>query len=90
MLYWTPSLIIAFAREGAKYNIPVGTVKSLCNSVREASDREGPFSSTLIPFHVREDEFQNPGDFCFWNPQSGKFLHVESGILGLELIWHTA
>ena len=23
---------------------------------------------------------QNPGNFCSWNPESGKFLLVESGI----------
>ena len=25
---------------------------------------------------------RNPGNFCLWNPEAGKFLLVESGILG--------
>ena len=32
---------------------------------------------------------QNPGNFCFWNPESGKILLLESGILGFG-IWKTA
>ena len=31
--------------------------------------------------HVRESGFRNPINFCFWNPESGKILLVESGIL---------
>ena len=30
---------------------------------------------------VRESAFQNPADFCLWNWESWKALHVESGIL---------
>ena len=35
--------------------------------------------------HVKESGFQNPGNFCIWNPESWKFLLVESGILGLGI-----
>ena len=30
---------------------------------------------------VRESAFRNPADFCLWNWESWKALHVESGIL---------
>ena len=30
---------------------------------------------------VREFWFRNPGNFCFWNPELGKILLVECGIL---------
>ena len=33
--------------------------------------------------HVRESGFWNPGNFCLWNPESGKFC--ESGILAFEI-----
>ena len=43
----------------------------------------------LIPVekspHVKESGFRNPGNFCIWNPESWKFLLVESGILGLGI-----
>ena len=41
----------------------------------------------LIPQspHVKESGFRNPGNFCIWNPESWKFLLVESGILGLGI-----
>ena len=35
--------------------------------------------------HVKESGFRNPGNFCIWNPESWKFLPVESGILGLGI-----
>ena len=39
---------------------------------------------TISP-HVKESGFRNPGNFCFWNPESWKFLLVESGILCLGI-----
>ena len=30
--------------------------------------------------HEREFRFRNPGNFCLYNPESGKFLLVQSGI----------
>ena len=33
---------------------------------------------------VRECGFQNPRNFCWWNPESGQLL-VESGILGFGI-----
>ena len=30
--------------------------------------------------HVKESGFKNPGNFCLWNPESGKIWHMESGI----------
>ena len=41
--------------------------------------------SAPLVHHVRESGFQNPGIFCLWNPESGNFLLVESGILGLGI-----
>ena len=35
--------------------------------------------------HVRESGFRNPGNFYIQNPESWKFLLVESGILGLGI-----
>ena len=43
----------------------------------------------IISPNVRESGFPNPGNFCFWNPESGKILLLESGILGFG-IWKTA
>ena len=36
---------------------------------------------TMSP-HLRKSGFRNPRTFCLWNPESRKFLFVESGILG--------
>ena len=42
-----------------------------------------------------EPGFQHLGNFCFWNPETGRFLLQESGILGFEIhksahrIWNT-
>ena len=35
--------------------------------------------------HVKESGFRNPRNFCIWNPESWKFLLLESGILGLGI-----
>ena len=35
--------------------------------------------------HVKESGFRNPENFFIWNPESWKFLLVESGILGLGI-----
>ena len=44
--------------------------------------------------HVRESKFQNPGNCCLWNLESGKFLLLESGIQleesGIPLVCYTA
>ena len=32
-----------------------------------------------------EPGFQHLGNFCFWNPETGRFLLQESGILGFEI-----
>ena len=43
-------------------------------------------SSTAISYGtLGESGFRNPGNFCIWNPESWKFLLVESGILGLGM-----
>ena len=34
---------------------------------------------------AREFGFRNPGIFCFWNPESGENLLMESGILGFGI-----
>ena len=34
-------------------------------------------SHIIISPHVMLSGFQNPGNFCLWNPESGKFLLVE-------------
>ena len=34
----------------------------------------------IISPNVRESGFPNPGNFCLWNLESGKNLHLESGI----------
>ena len=35
--------------------------------------------------HAREYVFQNPGNFCSWNPEIGKIFLVKSGILGFGI-----
>ena len=45
----------------------------------------------IVPFticissHERESGFKTPAIFCEWNPDSGKILLVESGILSLGI-----
>ena len=48
-----------------------------------ASKPVGPWNYKQLLPHLRESEFRNPGNFCSWNPESGKILLLESGILGL-------
>ena len=39
---------------------------------------------TMSP-HVWKNGFWNQGNFCLWTPESGIFLHVESGILSFGI-----
>ena len=41
-------------------------------------------SSSFSP-HVGESGFPNPGNFCLWNPEFGKFLLLESEILAFGI-----
>ena len=41
-------------------------------------------SSSFSP-HVGESGFLNPGNFCLWNPEFGKFLLLESEILAFGI-----
>ena len=42
------------------------------------------FSRTLISLHVSDSEFQNPGDFCLWNTESGKCVIRNLGLWNPE------
>ena len=45
--------------------------------------------SKILSLQLRETGFMNAEKLCLWNPESGKILLVESGILGFG-IWNTA
>ena len=51
------------------------------NTKRTLSRRKKTLSRFMYP-HLRKSGFRNPRKFCLWNPESRKFLFVESGILG--------
>ena len=55
----------------------------LVSHVKQRSSLNHPFETKngcVLP-PVRESAFRNPADFCLWNWESWKALHVESGIL---------
>ena len=55
----------------------------LVSHVKQRSSLNHPFGTKngcVLP-SVRESAFRNPADFCLWNWESWKALHVESGIL---------
>ena len=66
--------------------------KSLAVSYRAGTFLPKPFfkNSLLVPVYIHlgpckgiripESGFRNPANFCIWNPESWKFLLVESGI----------
>ena len=51
------------------------------NTKRILSRRKKTLNRFMSP-HLRKSGFRNPRTFCLWNPESRKFLFVESGILG--------
>ena len=51
--------------------------------VRESGFRYPPRKFLVVKSGIRENfacVMWNPGNFCLWNPKSGKFLLVKSGI----------
>ena len=43
------------------------------------------FFQNIYFFTLRESRFQIREFFCFWNPESGKFLLMKSGIPGFGI-----
>ena len=50
------------------------------NTKRILSRRKKTLGRFMSP-HLRKSGLRNPRNFCLWNPESRKFLFVESGIL---------
>ena len=54
--------------------------KVSCPAVEQTAGRYIDDESKEKSPHVRESGLQNPGNFCLWIPESGKFLLVDCGI----------
>ena len=68
---------IVWSEIGSGFEEPGGTPPT--KNSQEYPSPPGP--------HVRESRLWNPGNFCLYNPESGKVLLIESGTLGF---WNKA
>ena len=60
-----------------------GCAPSLILKVSVFGTRKRPIQREVSP-HVRDWGLQNPGNFCLWNPEYGKFILWNPGSRALE------
>ena len=75
----TSDSILAVANDVTKVSCPAVEQQKGTTNPQTAGRYIDGESKEKSP-HVRESGLQNPGNFCLWIPESGKFLFVDCGI----------